>query len=237
MKTIKLLLIGFLLSINGSILSGQTGSLCGVVSDLESGETLPFVNVIVKDLDGKVINGASTDLDGFYKIEELAPGKYQVEASFTGYASEKFSELQIQNARLSSLNVFLMEESTLLQEVEVVYLAPLIGRTKCGRVTTSCCWTHCGGCRDIYEQVLGDSLLLPVETFSLYPNPSYGEINLKSETKMERVVITNMNGQQVAELKVEDPQELRAHLNLPDGIYLVHLSDGASKQTQKWVVQ
>lgn len=228
MKTIKLLLIGFLLSINGSHAYAQSSGIRGTVTDAETGQTLPFVNVVLKNGQGVIVAGAATDFDGFYNINPVAVGKYTIEASFTGYSTEVLSQIEVKSRKLKDLNLFLFEDNSFLEEVVITYSMPLIDKTRC----CCCCIGTCS-----YVTYLSGESVSKDQSFALFPNPSYGEINLKSDTKMERVVITNMNGQQVAELKVEDPQELRAHLNLPDGIYLVHLSDGSSKQTQKWVVQ
>ena len=35
--------------------------------------------------DGAIIDGTSTDMDGYYTIKPIPPGKYTVEASFIGY--------------------------------------------------------------------------------------------------------------------------------------------------------
>lgn len=49
------------------IQSDSTRTLTGIVTDKETGESLPFVNVIVKQ-DEKVICGGTTDFDGNYTM-------------------------------------------------------------------------------------------------------------------------------------------------------------------------
>lgn len=65
-----------------SLLSaGTTGKIAGLVVDAASKEPLIGANVIVK---GTYL-GATTSLDGFYTINNIAPGKYTLVVSFIGY--------------------------------------------------------------------------------------------------------------------------------------------------------
>ena len=60
----------------------QTGSIKGTLTDKQmNNEPLPFANVIIKDSS----KGTTSDFDGLYTIDDLAPGTYVVEFSFVGY--------------------------------------------------------------------------------------------------------------------------------------------------------
>ena len=61
--------------------SGTTGKVAGFVRDGETGDPLPGVNVI---LDGTTM-GAATDLEGYYFIINIPPGKYKLKATMMGY--------------------------------------------------------------------------------------------------------------------------------------------------------
>ena len=74
-----------LLSVPTSV--AQTGTLAGRVLDAETGEPLPGANVFI---DGTTA-GASTDLDGSYRIAGIEPGTYTVVASLLGYAPARAS--------------------------------------------------------------------------------------------------------------------------------------------------
>ena len=65
----------------------QTGSggIKGKVLDQETGEALPFVNVVVEQK-GRIVTGASTDFDGKFFIKPLAAGTYDIKVKFVGYA-------------------------------------------------------------------------------------------------------------------------------------------------------
>ncbi len=66
-----------------SLYAGTTGKLTGKVIDKETGEALPFVNII---LEGTML-GAATDMDGNYVILNIPPGVYNVKAQYIGYQS------------------------------------------------------------------------------------------------------------------------------------------------------
>ena len=115
----------------------RPGSLKGTVTDMKTGETLPFVNLAVKDNAGALITGGTTDFDGKYHINPINPGKYTVEVTFTGYAKITLREVEI-SPNTPTLKDFKMQESTeMLQTVEIVYEAPIIDKAKTSTVTSS----------------------------------------------------------------------------------------------------
>lgn len=60
---------------------GQSGKISGRIIDAETNEPLPGANV---RLEGTV-QGASSDVDGYYFILNVPPGTYDVTATFMGY--------------------------------------------------------------------------------------------------------------------------------------------------------
>ena len=72
------LLIALLLPVS---LWAQTASLSGVISDSETGELLPGVNIILTGTNF----GAATDFDGKYSIDGIPAGEYNIQISFIGY--------------------------------------------------------------------------------------------------------------------------------------------------------
>lgn len=93
----------------------QNGTLKGRVSGTMNNEPLPFVNI---QLEGSEL-GASSDVDGNYKIENIPPGSYNVIASFVGYKKAVFYEIVIVSTRPTTLDITLQEESTTLTEFEI----------------------------------------------------------------------------------------------------------------------
>lgn len=100
MKNLFTLALLLCLSISGI---SQT-SLQGSVTDIESGEPIIFGTVALYQ-NGVLITGTETDFDGFYAITELAPGAYDVEFSYTGYAPKKITAVNVLAGKANRLDV------------------------------------------------------------------------------------------------------------------------------------
>jgi hypothetical protein len=80
------LLISFLLSLLVmQAMSQNTATLKGVITDENSKETLLGTTVFLKG----TTTGTTSDLQGAYAIENIAPGKWVVVASFVGYSAQE----------------------------------------------------------------------------------------------------------------------------------------------------
>ncbi|WP_373400373.1 carboxypeptidase-like regulatory domain-containing protein [Algoriphagus halophilus] len=62
----------------------QSGTVTGVVTDAETGETLPFCNVFINNTTIATV----TDMDGKYVLSNLEPGPLEIGFSFIGYVAE-----------------------------------------------------------------------------------------------------------------------------------------------------
>jgi hypothetical protein len=63
------------------------GTLKGTLLDSQTGEPLPFVNIVLQR-GGQQINGSSTDFDGNYTIRPIDSGVCDVVVSYVGYNGE-----------------------------------------------------------------------------------------------------------------------------------------------------
>ena len=77
-----LLIVGLIFT--SSSIFAQSGSLEGKITDKNTGETVPFANVVA-ERNGNQIAGVTTDFDGNYTIKPLDPGTYDLIVSFVGY--------------------------------------------------------------------------------------------------------------------------------------------------------
>ena len=103
--------------------SGQSGKISGKVVDGGTGESLPFVNVMVEG----TTQGAASDIDGFFSIIGLAPGNYNVKASAIGYNSQTVQGVRVSIDLTTEVNFQLMETSIeLKEEVIVTATRPLV---------------------------------------------------------------------------------------------------------------
>ncbi len=113
----RLLYIVIFLFASNISFAAITGTITGTVKDQETGDVLQAVNVIV---DGTV-RGASTDLDGNFKIDNLPPGTYKLRASMIGYRTDSHQKVTVQANR--TVNVDFILEQTTLEFDPIVVLA------------------------------------------------------------------------------------------------------------------
>lgn len=78
----------------------QTGAISGTITDGETGDTMPGVNVIIRG----TTFGASTDIDGNYTIRNIRPGDYTVEVSFIGFERLVFTGIRVNAGETTELD-------------------------------------------------------------------------------------------------------------------------------------
>lgn len=115
MKKILTILVVFLLS---SALFAQEvgGSITGVVSDSETGETLIGANVIIVG----TYKAASTDFQGKYTLDKIKQGDYSIKFSYIGYAEKIYNGLSVKEGQTLTIDVKLTTQTNAIGEVEVV---------------------------------------------------------------------------------------------------------------------
>ncbi|WP_191858168.1 TonB-dependent receptor [Hanstruepera ponticola] len=105
---LKKLFLGILV-LTTSFVMGQV-NISGTVSDT-NGETLPGVNVIISG----TTQGAVSDIDGNFVIENVEDGTYIIQASFLGYASVD-SNVEVTGSDVT-LDIVMNEDTESLDEV------------------------------------------------------------------------------------------------------------------------
>ena len=104
----------------------QFGTLKGRVTDAESGEPLPFSNVVIM-LNGIQKGGASTDIDGYYTIKPIPPGTYDVHATYVGYQEVVIKGYIIGSNKVSFQDLKLPLKGLKVEEfVFIEYVKPLV---------------------------------------------------------------------------------------------------------------
>ena len=86
----KLLILVVPMILNAFCALAQDGALKGKIQDKETGEAIPFANIIA-ERGGKLAGGTTSDFDGYYTIKPLPPGLYDLKVSFVGYKSIKMT--------------------------------------------------------------------------------------------------------------------------------------------------
>ncbi len=123
----NLYLLGLILLVSSSSIYAQVGSgtLKGNLTDSETGEPLPFVNIVVQN-GGALVTGGSTDINGKYTIKPIQPGTYDVLVSNVGYNGKKIEGVVVTGNRIEFLDIQL-DPGIKLDEFEVIdYTVPLI---------------------------------------------------------------------------------------------------------------
>jgi outer membrane receptor protein involved in Fe transport len=106
----------------GAVAWAQTGKISGRVVDAGSGEPLPGVNVVIE---GTTL-GATTDIDGYYNIINVRPGRYTLRASFVGYTPQVVENVEVNVGLTTEINFALQEVAIGLQEVVVQATRPIV---------------------------------------------------------------------------------------------------------------
>ena len=109
MKT-RLILITFILS---KILA-QPSLISGFVTESASGESLIGANVFLQETG----QGMATDINGYYIIQEIAPGNYTIMVSYIGFDVSR-QPLSIVDDQSVKIDIGLVEQVVELTEVEV----------------------------------------------------------------------------------------------------------------------
>ncbi|MDP2366400.1 MAG: carboxypeptidase-like regulatory domain-containing protein, partial [Ignavibacteria bacterium] len=97
------------------IFAGITGKIAGKVVDTNTGEPIPFVNVLVEGTNF----GAATDLEGDYVILNLPPGRYNVKAQAIGFQAQVIQNIQVSIDLTSTVNFSLSETAVELETIVV----------------------------------------------------------------------------------------------------------------------
>ncbi|MBS1262612.1 MAG: Protein oar [Calditrichaeota bacterium] len=117
-------LLVLLVSVAGFASPGaEPGGIIGTITDAETGEPLPSVNVVLKGTH----KGATTDLDGNYFIPLVNPGGYDLRASFVGYKVALKTNVRVGSGERTRVDLQL--EPTVLalgEEVVVIGKKPLL---------------------------------------------------------------------------------------------------------------
>lgn len=101
----------------------QEGVITGTVTDAETGEPIPGVNIYLPDLE----TGAATDAEGVYRITNIPEGTYLVRATYVGYQAFE-SEANILADQETTLDIAMKTSALELGEMVVSGLASSVKR-------------------------------------------------------------------------------------------------------------
>lgn len=122
MKQRLLFLTLLLLIVIGMGIAGTTGKIAGVVKDDKTGEELIGANVVIEG----TTRGAATNVDGYFVILNVPPGKYTFVASAVGYNRKTVTNVNVSIDLTTTINFNLSSEVVQQEEVVVVAERPVI---------------------------------------------------------------------------------------------------------------
>lgn len=114
-KRILLILLLSAAGIMSSVYGQASGKIAGKVTDKQTGEGIPLVNVIVEG----TTTGAAADVDGNFVILNVRPGVYKVTASLVGYQKQTVENVRVSTDFTTKLNFQLSSGSVDLPPVVV----------------------------------------------------------------------------------------------------------------------
>lgn len=96
--------------------NAKMGCIQGVVIDKEFNETLPGAAIQIIGSTG----GTITDIDGLYKLENLAPGEYKLRFTYISYEPIEMGSVKVEGGKITEINVELGKNNVVLNEVAVI---------------------------------------------------------------------------------------------------------------------
>lgn len=117
----------------------QSGTLKGKITDSKTKEAISFANVVL-EIGGKMVGGATTDIDGNFTIKPIPPGKYDLKSTYVGYKPVMIKGIVISADKIAFQNLDLESSVEILTVFDVKeYKVPLIqqDQTSSGQTMTS----------------------------------------------------------------------------------------------------
>jgi hypothetical protein len=93
----------------------QNGTIAGVVTDSQTGETVIGANVVIQ---GTTV-GATTDSDGKFSITNVKPGTHSLQVTFITYKVHVIPDVVVEAGRISDIQVQMQEDVSELKEVVI----------------------------------------------------------------------------------------------------------------------
>src|SRR5512138_1538568 len=94
----------------------QTGQIKGRVFNHKNNDPLPFVNLII---DGKPTQGATTDIDGNFLIDQVEPGYVRLVATYVGFKKFVSEDFLVTRAHAVVVDIPMDEEIVTLREATI----------------------------------------------------------------------------------------------------------------------
>lgn len=95
------------------------GTISGVIKDKDNNEAIPFATVKLMQKD-KMIQAASSDIDGKYSFKNVEAGSYEVIVNYIGYQEHVIKDVKVAADKTTVVDVALQPSAAQLNHCEVV---------------------------------------------------------------------------------------------------------------------
>ena len=100
----------------GALSMAQSPSITGRLIDVEyNNEPLAFANVFIKG----TTKGVTSDIDGTYSLENIAPGSYTLVYSYVGYKTIEIPDVKVIPGKVTNIDVPMEPSAASLDEVVI----------------------------------------------------------------------------------------------------------------------
>ena len=131
----KFYLTAIIFIFTATTIFAQSGSLEGKITDKNTGESVPFANVVAKR-NGNQVAGVTSDFDGNYTIKPLDPGTYDLSVSFVGYGQVTLEGIVVSSNKITFRDVQISEGID-IEEVVIKDEKPLLDPDNLGGKTVT----------------------------------------------------------------------------------------------------
>lgn len=121
-RLVILLIMVSIFTLYQPLKAAVTGKIAGLVIDSETGDPLPFANILVIGTD----LGAATGVDGYYTILRIPPGTYDVQCRMMGYRSVTMTGVEVSIDHTSNMNFSLSPTEIEVEGITVIAQKPII---------------------------------------------------------------------------------------------------------------
>ncbi len=117
-RLLSLFVLALVVSVGALAQAGQ-GEIKGKIIDKETGETLPFVNIVLERNDVQIAGG-QTNFDGVYSIKPIPPGTYTLKATFVGFKPIALAGIVVTSDETKFVDVKMASTAIEMKEFQVV---------------------------------------------------------------------------------------------------------------------
>ena len=116
-KLLSLFIFAFVVSVGAFAQAGQS-EIKGKLVDSETGEPMPFVNIILEK-NGVQIAGGQSDFDGNYVIKPIPPGTYTLKATSVGFEPIMLTGIRVTTEETKFVDVKMKSTSIVMKDFVV----------------------------------------------------------------------------------------------------------------------